>query len=299
MASSAKEKKYRRPRQKKVPAMAAEFDENGHQTVQSMMYGRIDPNYLTRLIMEYKAYMDPFVAEREAIAAIDKEKAAKMVPPEMGWHLGRCVDIIIKKTLGLPRWRDYSSGWHEEMYAHALLLVLRYLHRFDPAKVTSDPFFYAGMIVWNACNQVWNVLDRQNRRIKFIPLVDGIYHSVVAMDQYAGVLEKEEKKRVERAKAEVVNSGSITIDSAVDIIKELDEAAGIHIEEDWLAQLNINRAMKKIVNGKVITLKPLPALEAAYLANKAEEEKAVAAHEAKTEGPTAEKEEPEVKTEAP
>ena len=263
MASSAKEKKYRRPRQKKVPAMAPEFDEHGHQTVQSMMYGRIDPDYLTRLIMEYKAVMDPFVIEREAMAAIDKEKAAKMVPPEMGWHLGRCVDIIIKKTLGIPRWRDYSSDWHEEMYAHALLLVLRYLHRFDPAKVTSDPFFYAGMIVWNACNQVWNVLDRQNRRIKFIPLVDGIYHSVVALDQYAGVLEKEEKKRAERAKAEVVNAGSITIDSAVDMIKEIDEAAGIHIEEDWLAQLNVNRAMKKISNGKMITLKPLPLLDAA------------------------------------
>lgn len=245
MASSEKEKKYRGPRQKRVPVMAPEFDEKGNQTKTSMMYGRIDPTYLTRLIMEYKREMDPFVAERDAVAKVDKEKAAKMVPPQMSEALGLCVDIIIKKTLGLPRWRDYTPAWHEEMYAHALMLILRYIHRFNPKKVKSDPYFYVGMIAWNACNQVWNVLDRQNQRVKFIPLVDGIYHSVISMDQYAGVLEKEEKKKAEKKKADLVNESSVTVDDAVDMIKEIDEAAGIHIEEDWLAQLNMKRAMKK------------------------------------------------------
>ena len=183
MASSAKEKKYRGPRQKRVPIMAPEFDANGHQTKTSMMYGRIDPAYLTRLIMEYKAVMDPFVLERDAVAKVDKEKAAQMVPPQMSEHLGICIDIIIKKTLGLPRWREYTPSWHEEMYAHALMLILRYIHRFNPSKVKSDPYFYVGMIAWNACNQVWNILDRQNQRVKFIPLVEGIYPNVISMDQ--------------------------------------------------------------------------------------------------------------------
>ena len=245
MASSAKEKKYRGPRQKRVPIMAPEFDENGHQTKQSMMYGRIDPTYLTRLIMEYKKEMDPFVLERDAVAKVDKEKAAKMVPPQMSEHLGLCVDIIIKKTLGLPRWREYTPAWHEEMYAHALMLILRYIHRFNPTKVKSDPYFYVGMIAWNACNQVWNILDRQNQRVKFTPLVDGIYHSVISMDQYAGVLEKEEKRKAEKKKADLANESNLSVDDAATMMKEIDEASGIHIEEDWLAQLNLKRAMKK------------------------------------------------------
>jgi hypothetical protein len=246
MASSAKEKKYRGPRQKRVPIMAPEFDANGHQTKTSMMYGRIDPAYLTRLIMEYKAVMDPFVLERDAVAKVDKEKAAQMVPPQMSEHLGICIDIIIKKTLGLPRWREYTPSWHEEMYAHALMLILRYIHRFNPSKVKSDPYFYVGMIAWNACNQVWNILDRQNQRVKFIPLVEGIYHNVISMDQYAGVLEKEEKRKAEKKKADLANESSVTVDDAATMMKEIDEAAGIHIEEDWLAQLNLKRAMKKV-----------------------------------------------------
>lgn len=250
MASSAKEKKYRGPRQKRVPIMAPEFDKDGHQTKASMMYGRIDPTYLTRLIMEYKLEMDPFVIERAEVAKTDKEKAAAMVPPQMSEHLGLCIDIIIKKTLGLPRWREYTPSWHEEMYAHALMLIMRYIHRFNPKKVKTDPYFYVGMIAWNACNQVWNTLTKQNQRVKFIPLVDGIYHSVISMDQYAGVLEKEEKRKAEKKKADLMNESSINVDDAVDMMKEIDEAAGIHIEDDWLAQLNTKRSMRKASEGK-------------------------------------------------
>ena len=245
MASSAKEKKYRGPRPKRVPAMAPEFDKNGHQTRKSMMYGRIDPAYLTRLLMEYKAVMDPFVLERNEVAKTDPDAAAKMVPPQMSDHLGICIDIVIKKTLGIPRWRDYSPPWKEEMYAHALMLILRYIHRFDPKKVKSDPFFYAGMIAWNACNQVWNTLNRQAQRIKYIPLVEGIYHSVISMDQYAGVLEKEEKRKADKKRADVVNGTTAPVDDAVEMMKEIDEAAGIHLEEDWAAELNMKRIMKK------------------------------------------------------
>ena len=36
------------------------------------------------------------------------------------------------------------------------------------------------------------------------------------------------------------------MDDAATMMKEIDEAAGIHIEEDWLAQLNLKRAMKKV-----------------------------------------------------
>ena len=126
------------------------------------------------------------------------------------------------------------------------MLILRYIHRFNPSKVKSDPYFYVGMIAWNACNQVWNILDRQNQRVKFIPLVEGIYHNVISMDQYAGVLEKEEKRKAEKKKADLANESSVTVDDAATMMKEIDEAAGIHIEEDWLAQLNLKRAMKKV-----------------------------------------------------
>lgn len=246
MASSAKEKRYRGPRTKRVPIMKPEFDANGHQTKASMMYGRIDPAYLTRLIMEYKAEMDPFVAERKEMRKIDKAKADAMVPPQMSEHLGLCIDIIIKKTLGLPRWREYTPPWHEEMYAHALMLILRYVHNFDPTKIKTDPYFYVGSIAWNACNQVWNTLSKQAQRVKFIPLVDGIYHSVTAMDQYAGVLEREEKRKAEKDKADIVTGNITDIDMTVQMIKEIDESNGIHLEEDWMNQINMKRTLAKI-----------------------------------------------------
>lgn len=259
MASSAKEKKYRGARQKRMPVMAPEFDENGNQTKASMMYGRIDPAYLTRLIMEYKAVMDPFVAERKEVAKTDKEKAAKMVPPQMSEELGLCVDIIIKKTLGLQRWREYTPAWHEEMYAHALMLILRYLHNFDPTTIIidektgkekhPDPYFYVGQIAWNACNQVWNVLTKQSQRVKFIPLVDGIYHSVTAMDQYAGVLEKEEKLKAEKLKADLVNENITDIDDTIDQLKEIDASVGIRLEDEWIAQLNAKKPEKVSADG--------------------------------------------------
>jgi hypothetical protein len=92
---------------------------------------------------------------------------------------------------------------------------------------------------------VWNILDKQNQRVKFIPLVEGIYHSVISIDQYAGVLEKEEKRKAEKKKADLANESSVPVDDAATMMKEIDEAAGIHIEEDWLAQLNLKRAMAK------------------------------------------------------
>ena len=67
MACSAKEKRYRGKRTKKVAIMEPEFDENGDQTKASMMYGRIDPAYLTRLIMEHKKVMMPYVEEKKAL----------------------------------------------------------------------------------------------------------------------------------------------------------------------------------------------------------------------------------------
>jgi len=259
MASSAKEKKYRGARQKRMPTMAPQFDEHGNQTKASMMYGRIDPTYLTRLIMEYKAVMDPFVAERKEVAKTDKEKAAEMVPPQMSEPLGLCVDIIIKKTLGLPRWRDYTPAWHEEMYAHALMLILRYLHNFDPNTIIvdeatgkekhPDPYFYIGQIAWNACNQVWNVLTKQSQRVKLIPLVDGIYHAVTALDQYAGVLEKEEKLKAEKMKADLVNETIIDIDDTIDQLKEIDASVGIRLEDEWIARLNSKKPEKQNDDG--------------------------------------------------
>ena len=240
MACSAKEKRYRGKRTKKVAIMEPEFDENGDQTKASMMYGRIDPAYLTRLIMEHKKVMMPYVEEKKAlIAAGKKEEAAKLRPPQMGDKLGVVVDIIIKKTMGLPRWREYTPAWHEDMYAHALELILRYCHNFDPVKLQgADPYFYIGQIAWNAFNQVWGTLDKQNKRIKFIPLVDGIYHAVTAMDQYAGVLEKAEKEKAEKQKAELANEHISDIDETVDIMKELDESIGIHIEDEWVEELH-------------------------------------------------------------
>lgn len=246
MASSAKEKKYRGAKRKRVPIMEAQFDKNGHQTIESMLHGRIDPAYLTRLLMEYKSVMDPFVAERDALAKVDEEAAAAMTPPSMGYHLGVCVDIIIKKTLGLPRWRDYTPAWHEEMYGHALVLIIRYVHGFNPEKAT-DPYNYVGMIAWNACNQIWNLLNAQSQRIKYIPLVDGIYHKVVSLDQYAGVLDREQKRTAELKRAELANSSSLPIDTAADIMREIDESAGIYIEDEWMSHFGNKRGSGKVV----------------------------------------------------
>jgi hypothetical protein len=54
------------------------------------------------------------------------------------------------------------------------------------------------------------------------------------------------KRKAEKKKADLANESSVTVDDAATMMKEIDEAAGIHIEEDWLAQLNLKRAMKKV-----------------------------------------------------
>lgn len=238
MASSAKEKKYRGVRTKDFPVMEPEFDEHGNQTRASMMYGRIDSAYLTRLLMERKAQMAPFLEEQKELAKTDKEAAKALQPPMMSDKLAEVLLIIIKKTLGLKRWRTYSDDWKEEMFAHALLLSIRYVHRFDPEKLatngkSNDPYFYVGMIAWNAFNQIWNKKHKQSQRITYIPLNEGIYHGVVAMDQYAGVLEREEKRKAEERKADLANEG-LGLDETVDIMKELEESTSIQLTEDDL-----------------------------------------------------------------
>lgn len=199
------------------PIMEPEFDANGDQTTVSMMYGRIDPAYLTRLLMEHKDNVAKF-AVRDA-----KGRIIKGYP--VGDKLARIIQIVIKKTAGDGRWRKYTEDWKEEMFARAELVCLKYIHNFDPSKLeqgkNNDPYYYVANCVTTAFQQAKGILDKKNKAIKFVPLNEGIYHGCVSMDQYAGVLKAEEEKK-KKEKANDLIMGSSSIDETIDTLDALD-----------------------------------------------------------------------------
>jgi hypothetical protein len=131
------------------------------QRFNAMRNGRIDKEYLSDLIMEYKF------------------KRSLDVTFPMPRELAQIVLLIIDKTLGNFRWRSYTEDWKEDMKGKAIEHVLRYVHNYDSVKSlessqNNDPYYYIGMIVTNAFIQSWK---KSNERSKcMMPLNDEILY---------------------------------------------------------------------------------------------------------------------------
>ena len=74
--------------------MEPEFDKDGHQTRQSMIYGHIDPNYLNRLLLEHKA--DHNAAYQRIIHAYHSQVNR--------FIFGKCCQLIKLHSLDLAAW---------------------------------------------------------------------------------------------------------------------------------------------------------------------------------------------------
>lgn len=208
--------------------MRPEFDENGNQTEISMLYGTIDKDYLTRLLVEHREKMIPY---KELCREVGKEKAKEIPRPEMDPRLARIIQIIIEKTLGAARFSGYTPEWKEEFRSHALLLTLQYVHNYDPAKTktakSNDPYNYIRRCVKCAFFQKWEELNKRSERVQFVPLDEGILHSCIAFDQYAGMVKREKQRRHWGASANA-GLGGESIDDAVQKVEKLDRA----VEDD-------------------------------------------------------------------
>ena len=205
--------------------MQPEFDENGNQTEYSMLYGTIDKDYLTRLLVEHREKMLPYKA---LCKEVGKEKAKEIPRPEMDPRLARIIQIIIEKTLGAARFSGYTPEWKEEFRAHALLLTLQYVHNYDPAKTktdkSNDPYNYIRRCVKCAFFQKWEMLNKRSEMVQFVPLDEGILHSCIAFDQYAGMVKREKQRRHWGASANAGLTGD-TIDAAIQKVEKLDKDA--------------------------------------------------------------------------
>lgn len=204
--------------------MQPEFDENGNQTETSMLYGTIDKGYLTKLLVEHREKMLPYKA---LCKELGKERAKDIPRPEMDPRLARIIQIVIEKTLGAPRFSGYTMEWKEEFREHALLLALNYIHNYDPSKTktakSNDPYNYIRRCVKSAFFQKWETLNTRSEMVQFVPLDEGILHSCVAFDQYAGMVKREKQRRHWSASANAGLTGD-TIDDAVQKVEKLDKA---------------------------------------------------------------------------
>ncbi len=206
--------------------MQPEFDANGDQTVASMLYGTIDKDYLMRLLVEHREKMLPYKAECKAVG---KEAAKKIPRPVMDARLAKIISIIIEKTLGSARFSGYTPEWKEEFRAHALLIALQYVHNYDPDKTknaskSNDPYNYIRRMVKCAFFQKWEKLNERSEMVQFVPLDEGILHSCVAMDQYAG-LAKQEKQRRHWKSSSAAGLDTKPIDEAVDEYEKIEAEA--------------------------------------------------------------------------
>jgi len=203
--------------------MRPEFDANGDQTEVSMLYGTIDKDYLTRLLVEHREKMLPYMA---LCKEVGKERAKDIPRPEMDRRLARIIQIIIEKTLGAARFSGYTPEWKEEFRAHALLLTLQYVHNYNPAKTetskSNDPYNYIRRCVKCAFFQKWEQLNKRSEVVQFVPLDEGILHSCIAFDQYAGMVKREKQRRHWGASANAGLTCS-TIDEAVEKVERLDK----------------------------------------------------------------------------
>lgn len=194
---------------KKRPASPAVFDSKGRQTLQSMKSDKIDKEYLTKLLLEHKR---------------DVEMYGKGYP--VSDDLATAIQVVIKKTAGMPSWREYTDPWKEEMYSRAQFCVLKYCHSFDPSKMADnsknkDPYYYLGQIVTHAFMQQVTDLKKKAKYIKFTSLNENILHTCVNIDEYAGVVENEERRQRDEI------SGNLAIEhndvsEAVDVLEKCD-----------------------------------------------------------------------------
>ena len=194
---------------KKRPANPAVFDEKGRQTVASMKYDKIDKDYLTKLLLEHKR---------------DVELFGKGYP--VSDDLATAIQVVIKKTAGMMSWRKYTDPWKEEMYARAQFCTLKYCHSFDPNKMAEnsknkDPYYYLGQIVSRAFMQQVTDLKKKSKYIKFTSLNENILHTCVNIDEYAGVIEREEQRKKDEVNANLAMEHS-NIAEAVDVLEKVD-----------------------------------------------------------------------------
>lgn len=215
---------------KKRPANPAVFDEKGRQTVASMKYDKIDKDYLTRLLLEHKR---------------DVEMFGKGYP--VSDDLATAIQVVIKKTAGMMSWRKYTDSWKEEMYARAQFCALKYCHSFDPNKMAEnsknkDPYYYLGQIVSRAFMQQVTDLKKKSKYIKFTSLNENILHNCINIDEYAGVIEREEKRQKDEINASLGMEHS-DLSEAVDVLEKIDP----YVNE------TVNTLAKKLVDEEGIS----------------------------------------------
>jgi hypothetical protein len=191
--------------------MEPEFDEFGHQTRQSMIYGRIDPAYLNRLLLEHKAEYQ--AAYQAALAAGESEQDARKTAlrnAPVKHHLGEIIQIVVTKTICNEYWHSYTPDWKEDMEAYAIENMLLYCHNYDPAKLAAeskngknDPYYYLANAATWAFVAVRKNKKKQAARMKFTSLNDNLLATCTTLDQYAGVVKEESDKKKSAAAAQV------------------------------------------------------------------------------------------------
>lgn len=227
---------------KKRPANPAVFDDKGRQTVASMKYDKIDKDYLTRLLLEHKK---------------DVEMYGKGYP--VSDDLATAIQVVIKKTAGMMSWRKYTDSWKEEMYARAQFCALKYCHSFDPNKMAEnsknkDPYYYLGQIVSRAFMQQVTDLKKKSKYIKFTSLNENILHTCVNIDEYAGVIEREEKRQKDEINAHLgMDHGNLS--EAVDALEKVDpymddkviDLAKKLVDEEGISEESACKEAKRII----------------------------------------------------
>lgn len=194
---------------KKRPAGPAVFDDKGRQTVASMKYDKIDPAYLHRLLMEHKA---------------DVATYGKGYP--VSNDLATAIQIVIKKTAGMPSWRRYTDTWKEELYGRAQYCALKYCHSYDPERLkevskNNDPYYYLGRIVTNAFRQAVKKLQERSQYIQFTSLNENILHNCLNIDEYAGVLQREKEAEDDAVMGNIANDVT-NIDEVIKVMDKID-----------------------------------------------------------------------------
>ncbi len=128
------------PRKKKVEPEKKEYTER-EVRLSNLRNDRIPNDYLTRLVLEYKA------------ARLKNPKCV------MSSELAEVFLIIIDKMLGSSRWRGYSPDWKEEFRGRAIEHLVKYGHNFSPEKSQNgrgkDAYNYYAQMVFRAFAQSW------------------------------------------------------------------------------------------------------------------------------------------------
>ena len=227
MANEKKDYQYSSKVKASLPTkMKPEFDANGDQTIASMLYGTIDKAYLGGLLVAHREKMLPYVEEYKRVCKEKGKAEAKKIPrPVMDPRLAKIITIIIDKTMGSGRFSGYSADWKEDFRAHALIITMLYVHNYNPDKTktskSNDPYNYVKRCVKTAFFQKWGKLNEYSEMVQFVPLDEGILHSCVALDQYAGTVRREKQLRHWKSTGQV-GLVDASLDDAVNKIEKLN-----------------------------------------------------------------------------